>query len=77
MNLKNILKEESTVIYVGEEIEKSDTQETLLQGFIVHSPKLGVIKSISPKFLKNILFINIQVKNLNKCHQKMKIAREI
>lgn len=43
MNLKNILKEESTVIYVGEEIEKSDTQETLLQGFIVHSPKLGII----------------------------------
>ena len=43
MNLKNILKEESTVIYVGEEIEKNDTQETLLQGFIVHSPKLGII----------------------------------
>lgn len=43
MNLKNILKEESTVIYVGEETEKSDTQETLLQGFIVHSPKLGII----------------------------------
>ena len=43
MNLKNILKEESTVIYVGEEIEKSDTQETLLQGFMVHSPKLGII----------------------------------
>ena len=43
MNLKNILKEEITVIYVGEEIEKSDTQETLLQGFILHSPKLGII----------------------------------
>ena len=43
MNLKNILKEEITVIYVGEEIKKSDTQETLLQGFIVHSPKLGII----------------------------------
>lgn len=43
MNLKNILNEEITVIYVGEEIEKSDRQETLLQGFIVHSPKLGII----------------------------------
>ena len=28
---------------MGEEIEKSDRQETLLQGFIVHSPKLGII----------------------------------
>ena len=54
MNLKNILKEESTVIYVGEEIEKSDTQETLLQGFIVHSPKLGIIdfQEIKSKNLK-------------------------
>ena len=43
MNLKNILEEENTVIYVGEEIEKSDIQETLLQGFIVHSPNLGII----------------------------------
>ena len=43
MNLKNILNEEITVIYVGEEIEKSDRQETLLQGFIVHSPKLYII----------------------------------
>ena len=54
MNLKNILKEESTVIYVGEEIEKSDTQETLLQRFIVHSPKLGIIdfQEIKSKNLK-------------------------
>ena len=45
--------EEITVIYVGEEVERSHTQ-TLLQGFIVHSPKLGIIdlQKVKSKNLK-------------------------
>ena len=54
MNLKNILEAEITIIYVGEETERSHTQETFLQGFVVYSPKLGIVdfQEIKSKNLK-------------------------